>query len=102
MPIVVRTTTSVGRMVGTVMNRNIRTPDTPSRRAASTMSSGIALIAADRIVIAKPAWIQIITTMRNRVFHGSLMSNCWGCPPSHTTIWLSRPICCGLTAWSGS
>ena len=43
------------------------------------MSSGIALIAADRIVIANPAWIQIITTMRKNVFHGEFSRNCFGC-----------------------
>ena len=52
------------RMLGTVMKRNILKPSTPSIRAASMMSSGIALIAAESSVIAKPAWIQIITTMR--------------------------------------
>ena len=36
------------------------------------MSSGIALIAADSTVIAKPAWIQIITTMRKNVFQRRL------------------------------
>ena len=34
------------------------------------MSSGIALMAAERIVIAKPAWTQIRITIRNTVFHG--------------------------------
>ena len=39
------------------------------------MSSGIALIDAESTVIAKPAWIQIITTMRKKVFHGSVSRN---------------------------
>ena len=54
MLMVVSTTISDGRMVGTVTLRNIRKPLTPSIRAASTMSSGIALIDADSTVIAKP------------------------------------------------
>ena len=39
------------------------------------MSSGIALIDAERIVIAKPAWTQIMMTIRKRVFHGSFSRN---------------------------
>ena len=39
------------------------------------MSSGIALIDAERIVIANPAWTQIMMTIRNRLFHGSLSRN---------------------------
>jgi hypothetical protein len=39
------------------------------------MSSGIALMEAERIVIAKPAWTQIMITMRNRLFHGSVSRN---------------------------
>ena len=70
MPIVVSTTITPGRMLGTVTWRNICTPVTPSSWAASMMSSGIALIAADSTVIAKPAWIQIITMIRKNVFQG--------------------------------
>ena len=61
MAIVVSTTTSAGRMLGHGDVRNMPQPAAPSSRAASTMSSGIALIAADSTVIANPAWIQIIT-----------------------------------------
>ena len=94
MPIVVSTTISAGRMLGTVMKRNIRRPLTPSSRAASTMSSGIALIAADSTVIAKPAWIQIMMTIRKSVFQGSLSRNRYGVQPEpDLRIWLSRPIC---------
>ena len=57
-------------MLGMVIRQNICQPVTPSSRAASTMSSGIALIAADSTTIAKPAWIQISTTIRKRVFSG--------------------------------
>ena len=32
------------------------------------MSLGMALIAAERIVMANPAWIQIITTISSRLF----------------------------------
>ena len=70
-----------GRMLGSVTKRNIPKAFTPSSRAASMMSSGMALIDADRIVMANPAWIQIITTMRKNVFHGeSLRSHCCGEP----------------------
>ena len=43
---------------------------TPSSRAASTISVGMPLMAADRMTMAKPAWIQTITTIRKKVFHG--------------------------------
>ena len=56
------------------------------------MSSGIALIAADSTVMAKPVWIQIITTIKKNVFHGALSKNWYGSNPSHTSIWLARPI----------
>ena len=62
-------------MVGTVTLRNSLKPVAPSICAASTMSSGTDLIAADSTVIANPAWIQIITTIRKKVFHGSVMMN---------------------------
>ena len=77
MPIVVITTTSAGRMLGSVMNRNILKAWTPSSLAASMISSGIALIAAESTVIAKPAWIQTMTTISMKVFSGALMRNCW-------------------------
>ena len=42
------------------------------------MSSGIALMAAESTVIAKPAWIQIMTMIRKNVFSGELSSHCCG------------------------
>ena len=75
MLIVVSTTIRDGRMLGTVMCRNICQAPTPSRRAASTMSSGMARIAAERTVIAKPAWTQTMMTIRKNVFHGSVSRN---------------------------
>ena len=82
MPIVVRTTTSAARMLGRVMNRNILKPWTPSSLAASMISSGIALIAAESTVIAKPAWIHTMTMMSIRVLSGALRRNCWVSKPS--------------------
>jgi hypothetical protein len=72
---VVSTTMRDGRMLGMVMKRNILKPLTPSSRAASTMSSGIALIEAERITIANPVWTQMSTTIRKIVFHGSVSRN---------------------------
>ena len=100
MPMVASTTTRAGRIVGTVTNRNMPQAPTPSSRAASTMSSGIALIEAERTVIAKPAWIQIMTMIRKTVFQGELMRNWWGLKPSLTRISLSRPVCL-MPGWSG-
>ena len=42
-------------------------------------------MAADSSTIANPVWIQIMTTMRKRVFQGELMRNCCGSPPSQTS-----------------
>ena len=55
---VVSTTISDGGCSATVMAEHLPAAHAVGR-AASTMSPGIALIDADRIVIAKPAWIQI-------------------------------------------
>ncbi len=73
---------------------------TPSRRAASMMSPGMPLIAAERMVMANPAWIQIMITISSSVFNGEPMIQFTGLPPSHTRIWFSRPICFTF-AWSG-
>ena len=75
-----------------VTRQNICHGLTPSSRAASTMSAGIALIAAESTTMAKPAWIQIMMTISSSVFSGDSSSHCCGSPPSLTTIWLSRPI----------
>ena len=64
------------------------------------MSSGIALMAADSMVMANPDWIQIMTAIMERLLFGGLSRNCWGSRPSQTRIWLSRPIC-SMPAWSG-
>src|SRR5665648_1290840 len=72
--IVVRTTTRAGRMLGTVMCRNMPSPLSPSSLAASMMSSGMALIDAERTVMANPVWIHTITMIRNDVFWGWLSS----------------------------
>src|SRR4051794_4693330 len=86
-----RTTTSVGRMVGMVMLRNSRIPVAPSILAASMMSSGTALIAADRTVIANPAWIHTITMIIAMVLIGYLINQFCGVPPSALTIALTLP-----------
>ena len=39
------------------------------------MSSGIPRIEAARMVIAKPAWTQIMITIRKKVFHGASCRN---------------------------
>ncbi len=90
---VTMTTTSAGRMLGMVTRQNICHGVTPSMRAASTMSAGMALIAADSTTMAKPAWIHTITAIRNSVFQGPSSSHCCGVPPNATTSWFSRPIC---------
>ena len=58
--------------------RNTCSSDAPSMRAASMISSGIALMAADRTTIANPVCIQTMITMRNRLFHGCTWSHATG------------------------
>ena len=91
--IVVSTTMSEGRMPGTMTLMKRCHAFVPSSSAASICSVGTPLMAADRITIAKPVWIQISTTMRKSVFQGSTARNRYGCPPNHTITWLRRPIC---------
>src|ERR1700712_1450851 len=86
------TTTRVGRMVGMVMLRNNRIPVAPSIFAASMMSSGTALIAAESTVMANPAWIQTITMIIAMVLIGYLINQFCGVPPSASTMALSPPI----------
>ena len=69
-------------------------------RAASRRLSGTPLIAAENTTVAKPVWIQIMTTISSRVFSlKSVLSNhsCVSCVPGrigsrpvHTA--LSRPM----------
>ena len=68
--IVVSTTTSEPRMPGTVTLRNRCQAFVPSSSAASICSVGTPLMAADSTTIAKPVWIQIITTMSRKVLSG--------------------------------
>ena len=93
MPMVVSTTTRAERMLGRVMKRNILKPMTPSSLAASMMSSGIALIAAESTVIANPAWIQTMTTMSTKVLRGASRRNCWVSNPIPLRAALRMPIC---------
>ncbi len=64
------TTTIVGKMLGTMIRRNTCHSDAPSMRAASMISSGIDLIAAESTTMANPVWIQTMITIRRRLFHG--------------------------------
>ena len=45
------------------MRQNVCDSVAPSMRAASTNSVGTALIADEKITMAKPVWIQISTTI---------------------------------------
>ena len=64
------TTAIVGRMLGTMIRRKTCNSEAPSIRAASMISSGIALIAADSTTIANPVCIQTMITISSRLFHG--------------------------------
>src|SRR5450631_1051509 len=91
---VVSTTTIVLRIIGIWMVRNRVTPEAPSRRADSTISSGIDLSAALRMTMANPVWIQIMMTISRKVFAGMVISQLGGSlQPSLMAIALSRPVC---------
>ena len=90
--IVVKTTMRVPRIIGTVTRRKSRPPVAPSSIAASTTSVGIALMAAESTTIAKPTWIQIMMTMRRKLFQGCHRSQFGGSrQPSFMTTADSRP-----------
>ena len=55
---------------GSVTRQKICDGVAPSTRAASMISSGTALIAADRMTIAKPVWIQIRMTISQTLLNG--------------------------------
>ena len=74
----------VGQMLGTRIRRNTCHSEAPSMRAASTISSGIDLIAAESTTIANPVWIHTMITIRKRLFQG--------CRPSQDDRFLTEPL----------
>src|SRR4051812_35212387 len=66
--IVVDTTATVGRSSGKTIFRNTCISVAPSTRAASRSSALMPLRAADRMTIAKPVHIHVMTRMRKTVF----------------------------------
>ena len=61
-------------------------------RAASMISSGIDLIAADNTTIANPVCIQTMITMRSKLFHGRSDSHGTGLLPSPCQMPFSSPM----------
>ena len=66
----VTTTPIVVAICGSVTRQKICDGVPPSTRAASRISSGTALIAADRMTIANPVWIQIRMTISQKLLNG--------------------------------
>ncbi len=75
-----------------MIRRNTWNSDAPSMRAASMISSGIALIAADSTTMANPVCIQIMITMSSRLFHGRCDSHGTGFLPSPSMMPFSSPM----------
>ena len=92
MPMVVSTTTSAGPDARQGDEAEQPEPVDAVEPAASMMSSGIALIAADSTVMAKPAWIQIITTIRKKRVPRVGEQELLGVEPEPDEDWLTRPI----------
>ena len=61
-------------------------------RAASMISTGIALMAADSTTMAKPVWIQTMITISSRLFHGCSCNQGTGSWPRPCPTALSRPM----------
>ena len=61
-------------------------------RAASRISSGIDLMAADSTTMAKPVCIQIMITISSRLFHGRSCSHGVGVMPRPILMPFSRPM----------
>lgn len=92
MATVVTTTTIAERMPGTVTLRKRCQAFAPSSSAASFCSGGTALIAAERMTIARPVWLQMNTTMSKRLFtSGVTASHDTGSPPKSVTIAFRMP-----------
>ena len=92
---VMKTVITVGQICGTTTRKNACTSLAPSMRAASIVSVGTPLIAADSSTIENPTCAQTRMTMRNRLFRWKV--DCWsqttGSKPSAVTIAFCRPIC---------
>src|SRR5660398_238622 len=85
---VVRTTTSVARMAGIVMNRKRCQGLAPSSDAASFISMGTPLMAAEMITMAKPVWIHTKMKTKKIVFHGDSVRKLNAGNP----IWVSKAL----------
>src|SRR4051794_21611519 len=73
------TTPTVGAICGKVIFQNTCDSVAPSTLAASINSVGTALMAADRMTIAKPTWTQISTTINHMLLNGASWTNSTGC-----------------------
>ena len=73
------TTPRVGAIWGSVIRQKTCDSVAPSTLAASVSSVGTALIAAERMTIAKPVWTQISTTISHMLLNGTSWMNRTGC-----------------------
>ena len=72
---VVTTTPTVGRICGSVTRQNTCDSVAPSIRAASVSSVGTALIAEEKMTMAKPVWIQMRITISHMLLNGVSLRN---------------------------
>src|SRR5512138_3526743 len=83
---VVITTTIVGMIMGTMMRQKIDHSVAPSTRAASRISSGTDLMAADKMVMQKPVQIQMPTMISAAMLMPGVWIHAIGFMPSPTRI----------------
>ena len=88
---VVTTTPMVVAICGRVTRQKTCDVVAPSTRAASMISSGTALIAAEKITIAKPAWIQIRITISHMLLNGCSWMNPTGLAVNTPCLFLAIP-----------
>jgi len=93
---VTNTVTTVPQICGTTIRKNACTSVAPSIRAASMVSSGTFLMAAEISTMQYPTCNQIRMIISRKLFSRSvsICSHTCGSPPkTFTQIALNRPIC---------
>ena len=93
--VVTKTVMIVPLICGTTTRKKICRSPAPSIRAASSVSTGTPLIAAESSTIAKPICAHSSITISSRLlrWNWSCCSHGIGLPPRSTTIAFCRPIC---------
>ena len=95
MSTVMNTVMTVGQICGTTTRKNACRSLAPSIRAASSVSVGTPLTAAESSTMENPTCAQIRMTMRKKLLRwkAAPASHTTGSKPSAVTMAFCRPIC---------